>query len=420
MRKLLAIILAMSLTFSALAQHPRQIREDPSMLWAEGYGEDRIKADEEALNALVRMLSATDVLVFPDDVRSAVWKTYLADVRKCSHAVSDGPGTVIRYIEWRRIPDIFEARRRKVRELCDYSERALRKGDPATARTYCKWAQTYLSSLPREEDMLHKRVETLAAELGRGETAAVSLRNIEREVALIKGALNRRPVTSSPSAAPARMSSPHPATAQKADAEPEQLQERLVFNALSPVLPEPVATLDPPAVRLEKPFHHLSVAPAAQACPWEWRVYGLVDPGWYPSFGVRIALSRGRVGGYLSACSGVPSQRSSYSCSPEGVTPFGHIWASGKAVNCRKNVSAGILSGVTESWGVYAGVGYGDASVLWEDTTGQWARVDDLSVKGLLAEAGLTGRIRHLTWSAGLSSIRLSQCSVVLGVGWSF
>ena len=75
MRKGWLILLAFLLSASAFAQNLQRIREDPSVVWAEGHGSDRMKADEEALDGLVRVLSSTDALPFPDDLRLALWRT---------------------------------------------------------------------------------------------------------------------------------------------------------------------------------------------------------------------------------------------------------------------------------------------------------------------------------------------------------
>ena len=418
MRKGWLILLAFLLSASAFAQNLQRIREDPSVVWAEGHGSDRMKADEEALDGLVRVLSSTDALPFPDDLRLALWRTYLADIRKCSRSVSDGAGTVIRYIGRGQIPEIFAPRRRKVRELYDHALQAARKGDAARARTYCDWAQAYLSSLPQGDGSPHAQVASLAAELGRGERATVPLRNVEREVALIRNALRRpSPTPPAPGAmTPVPKTPPRPAAGQGQ----APVRERLALVPPSPVPMAPVVVLPAPASRLRALDSRPLQSPVLKDLPWEWSLYGLVDAGLRPSFGFRLAVLRGRMGGYVSGSARIPFRRPSYACSGDGTTAYGQIWTSGKAAGGRTAVSAGAVWRLSGAWSLYAGGGYGDDSVLWEDTAGQWARVADLSEKGLLAEAGFTWRTGHFSLSAGLSSIRLSRCSVVLGAGWTF
>ena len=50
--------------------------------------------------------------------------------------------------------------------------------------------------------------------------------------------------------------------------------------------------------------------------------------------------------------------------------------------------------------GAYAGLGYGSALTLWEDSSGKWARVADRSPKGLLFELGSICNMGRLNLSS--------------------
>ena len=191
MRRLsLILLLAIWMPMTLTAQTADRIKADPSYVWAEGGGQGLSDADEAAVDALVRLLSVTEELPLAPSVRQRVWETYRSDIQKCSARSVESPGRVIRYMEWIRIPEIFAARWKKVRELAASAESARQRGDPAAARCYCAWAETYLESLPPGQQALRNRLSRLDASLGAGPVAPLRMRNVESEVRAIRAALS--------------------------------------------------------------------------------------------------------------------------------------------------------------------------------------------------------------------------------------
>ena len=136
--------------------------------------------------------------------------------------------------------------------------------------------------------------------------------------------------------------------------------------------------------------------------------------------GLFLGLMKRSLGGYLSFRSSYGGIKEDYTCSSYGRTDFGYIWASGKVRYSRFSVSGGILAGISGGLAFYAGAGYRRSDRLWEDTSGKWARVEDLSRCGVIAEAGAIWRFNRLTLMAGLSSISFCTISPVAGVGVRF
>lgn len=412
-RRFLLIVSALMLSCFAVAQTARNIKEDPSMIWAEGSGNTGSDADRAALDGLVRMLAATDIISVSPSVRLQIWQTYLPDIRRSSETVSSASGSVIRYIPWARINDIFESRLQKVKELYNYAEQAAARGKFSTARTYCGWAETYLLSLPSDQDALRERVAGLRRRLGEGESAAVNLRNIETEVQAIRHALSS--ADSRAETIPPRQ----PVVEVDEDTGTAVIERGTVPELAmgSRIYPDPMAI--PP---VSPPIRFRASTPPVTETEhaWQWSIITLADIGPTPSFGCMLVSSSRVIGGYVSMRSNFIMEKTAYSCQNDGTTDFGYIWTTGKAKGSRWVAGAGLTVRIATPLRLFAGSGYGSRSLLWEDDSSRWARVDDLSVRGITAECGLLYDFHRFTAAAGISSTGFRQCSVLLGCGYSF
>ena len=417
MRRLLLIILCSVFSFCAAAQTVSQIKSSSAYLWAEGVGGTKSQADAAALDALAARLAATDILDIEHSRRLAVWKTYLPDLKECSREIDISPNTSFRYIAWDDIPLIFSDRWRKVRELTESSEKALSRGAEDEARTYCHWAEIYLGVLPRGEASLRGHVTELSRRLGDGNTSAVKMRNIESETAAISAALN------SPKAGTTvqKHTEPRPASQNVPAADPIRDQilipDREPIDTLHWELPYSVA------VNTSQPPIKTSSAPSVQPYRKQdsrWKAFAQAEFGRAPAFGLQVACTPGRVGGYVSARSNFNFTIPSYLCLSDGTTDFGYIWSSGAARAQRYAGSAGIVLVLSDIMAVYIGAGYGRERLLWEDSSGLWACVTDLSYNGVLAETGMMFTIHRLCLSAGVSTIAFSQACAQIGIGLSF
>ena len=400
------------------AQDMERIKADPSFLWAEGVGVRRSSADDAALSGLVDKLAATEELPLDQSVRRAVWRTYFADIRNKSGLIVSPSGLAFRYLAWKDIPSVFENRWRKTRELIQSAETAALRGELDVARTYCSWAEVYLASLPSGEESLRQRAKALRNGLGEGNSSAVQLRNVESEVAAIRQALGfreRRTTTASKQIAK-KEESPAPLLTEHTRVPSERIPDMLQFKMASPCRLETLSKVSLAPVNVSS----RTVNSSKMEEVVKWRVSALAELGRVPAYGVQLAWTPGRWGGYVSFRSSFSQIVPAYSCLSDGTTDFGYLWTSGKARGGRHAGSAGVVLQLSDFFSVFAGGGYAESSVWWEDSAGRWALVSDLSVRGLSAECGMSASFRHLCFMVGVSSIRIKDFTTLLGLGWAF
>ena len=144
-----------------------------------------------------------------------------------------------------------------------------------------------------------------------------------------------------------------------------------------------------------------------------------------PTPGASLALSFTPagfpVGGYLKATSNFTSPRScAYSCMPDGSSGAGKVWLSGEESRSLWQLSAGASISLSESFSLCAGLGYGSFMLSWEDISGSWVKVEDLSVSGAVLEAGATCHFRQFILGAFLGTTRFRSLNLEFGLGLRF
>lgn len=156
--------------------------------------------------------------------------------------------------------------------------------------------------------------------------------------------------------------------------------------------------------------------------------FGLIAYGVfpYPRLGLMARLDAGRIGLFLKG-SWRPAEIAQFTCQSDGTTSSGYIWTSGQESVGGYDLSAGATYAIVSGFGsrkmalrAYAGAGYGRQTVLWEDSSGRWAEVSDLSPSGLSSAAGLLFDFGHLSLTTGLSSVAFQTLSFELGLGFLF
>ena len=420
MRKVWLIFILLALSPALSAQSLRKIKEDPSLIWGEGRGTDYESIQSAALDALVSKLASTDLIDVPERSKLSVWKTYRGDILSVSEVVMES-GTALRFIPWKDVDRVFSRRRGLVSELRSNGVRALSEGRKEVASACAVWALALLDVLPGNHDM-KASLEALASSAGpQPQTSVPGLSYVGREVGSIRLALGKKelkerkdvvekPLTSGKSAA---VTDPEPFVRPSMETlpginngMPSKMAEYGSLNGIAKpsAISAPFAVSESPSAKPSMNYLLLAQASAFPAL----------------EAGLFIGLKRNTLGGYLSARTGFGAMRHDYSASSDGRTDFGFLWASGKKGSSRYSVSGGALFGLGRSAMLYAGAGYGRIDCLWKDTSGQWARIEDLSHRGTLLEAGLVYSFGPISIQAGASSIFFTTFSPVFGLGFNF
>ena len=137
------------------------------------------------------------------------------------------------------------------------------------------------------------------------------------------------------------------------------------------------------------------------------------------SYGIMAGVLR-EVGFYVRLDSNFRFQTTTYTCLSDGRTSYGQIWTTGRTVRSRLSATGGVLWH-TASWlTLYAGAGYGWRSLSWEDVSGRWAQVSDVSIRGLAADLGMVVNIDRFALSVGLSTLSFRRVDCVVGLGCFF
>ena len=139
--------------------------------------------------------------------------------------------------------------------------------------------------------------------------------------------------------------------------------------------------------------------------------------------GLAARLDLGRPGLFIKA-SWLPAPEGSYSCLSDGTAGDGFIWTTGNERSGAFSASAGLsyalIQGKTFSMRIYAGAGYGELAVRWEDASGRWADVSDLARRGLVLDGGAFWDFGHITVMTGVSCLSHSTPCLEAGVGYFF
>lgn len=135
------------------------------------------------------------------------------------------------------------------------------------------------------------------------------------------------------------------------------------------------------------------------------------------SFGL-MAGYMGKVGGYAKYISNFKSANFAYECTSDGNIPGGLIWASGNSSAPKMNVTVGALFSVAEPIVLYAGAGYMNKTVLWEDSSENNVKVTDASFSGACLDAGAIFKFGMVGINCGIC-VPVSFKSLDFNVGLS-
>ncbi len=138
------------------------------------------------------------------------------------------------------------------------------------------------------------------------------------------------------------------------------------------------------------------------------------------AFGVMAAWYR-KAGFYLRYETNFNDAEHSYECSTRrDYSDYGYIWTNGRSKVSYSAFSGGGVVRLCGFASMYAGMGYGSRTLLWQDEQGKYMKVTDCSHRGIVFDAGFLLRMRRLDFSVGTSSVAFSTSSVYVGVGLNF
>lgn len=139
------------------------------------------------------------------------------------------------------------------------------------------------------------------------------------------------------------------------------------------------------------------------------------------SFGVMAGIQSGRFGGYIHLENNFRSGKAEYSCMSNGMMDNGScFWSNGEAERSIMSATAGLLVSAVRWLDFYAGAGYGQDLVLWEDLDSHKAVVSDISHKGISAEVGTIISIKGISFGLGCSTTSFRRIYLDIGLGVRF
>lgn len=148
----------------------------------------------------------------------------------------------------------------------------------------------------------------------------------------------------------------------------------------------------------------------------------LADAGIFPtpSYGAMAVMTLRGIGAYANYRSDFRKNEYSYTCTSEGDTEYGRIWATGESRVSHTVATAGLAVWTSRRFGFYAGAGLSSSTRCWEDISGEWAKVEDKSYRGVAADSGILLTFKPMALSVGVVSDFRRYVDVQIGIGVRF
>ena len=148
----------------------------------------------------------------------------------------------------------------------------------------------------------------------------------------------------------------------------------------------------------------------------------LADAGIFPtpSYGAMAVMTLRGIGAYANYRSDFRKNEYSYTCTSEGDTEYGRIWATGESRVSHTVATAGLAVWTSRRFCFYAGAGLSSSTRCWEDISGEWAKVEDKSYRGVAADGGILLTFKPMALSVGVVSDFRRYVDVQIGIGVRF
>lgn len=148
----------------------------------------------------------------------------------------------------------------------------------------------------------------------------------------------------------------------------------------------------------------------------------LADAGISPamSYGAMAVVTWKGVGAYADFRSDFRKNEYSYVASGKGATGYGHLWTTGKSRVSRMSAAAGLAMFISGHFGFRAGAGWTSYRCCWEDSSGQWAKINDESFGNFAVDGGIFLVFKPLVLSVGVMSDFSGNADLNFGIGFRF
>jgi hypothetical protein len=108
-------------------------------------------------------------------------------------------------------------------------------------------------------------------------------------------------------------------------------------------------------------------------------------------------------------------------CDAQGFLPNGHLMPyTGEVSKTRLSVMAGGMMRLRGPWIARVGVGYGNRTLRWQTTDGEWYRNTDFSQSGIDLSAGLQLHWRRMAFSLEAVTTQFKNIETKIGIGIVF
>ena len=359
---------------------------------------------QEALHFLLAQIGRE---VFPGEPSLA--DTYRPDIARAAVEQVQN-GKMVLTLTGTALDVIFQARQTRTSDILAEGRKT---GSDTSRKTYYIWAWYYLCSLPEGHEIPGKEevrnwllahVEVPSARL------PVPMTHIEREVGAIRSIVGDVYSVPSEKIVP----SGNPARVQEEKVLPQRQEVAVIGAATLPKAELDVVrdeSLDAPA---PKPF-----SPKKETVKVVALVTSSFAPEFVPGMFVSVGKKWGVVAGIQSNFLGV---KEDYLATSDGsrLGSDGFIWPGGSSKTTHLSVTGGVSYFFSDYAGVYASAGYGYRNIYWDDADGQWARIEDLSARGVVLSGGVLLGWRHFSLSLGLSTVSFHTLGATLGLGVQF
>ncbi|MCR5821001.1 MAG: PEGA domain-containing protein [Bacteroidaceae bacterium] len=138
------------------------------------------------------------------------------------------------------------------------------------------------------------------------------------------------------------------------------------------------------------------------------------------SYGAMVGMGTAN-GGYIHFLSDFGSSSTIADCDDTNYLSDGsYPYYTGKTKKARLSITAGYLRRIISPLYAYVGGGFGQRTLAWEMSNGEYAKNTDHSASGIAAEIGLIGKIGPVAISAGYQTVGFKYHEVNVGLGVIF